>query len=313
MRRITTTSTLMTILGLAVAVTVLAGAQARVRGTVKDSKGNPIKGATITLTSKAIEGYQKVVNVRDDGTFSFVILDATRHYQVKVEAPGFIPYLLEEFKVPVGSTDNEFDWVLKTQQEMQVLEQQKLMEQPGYKELMEGRELLEKGDKDGARTKLREAVSIMPDLLGAWTALAELDFQAGDYTAAVADAKKCLELDDEAVKCAAVAANASRELGDMEAHQKYLTLYQQLNPDDPATIFNEAAGYLNKMDDEHARPLLEKCLEVDPDFPKCLYEYGMLLLRSGDMAGAKEKLQRYLEVAPDGPDAATVTETLKYL
>lgn len=306
-------TTLALLLGLSLTGVVLAGAQARVRGKIVDSKGNPIPGATLTLTSKAISGYQKVVKAKDDGTFSFVILDATRHYQIKIEAPGYVPYLLEEFKVQVGSTDNEFTWELKSPQEMQVLQQQKLMEQPGYKELAEGRDLLEKGDKEGARAKLREAVSVMPDLVGAWTALAELDYQAGDFTTALADAKKCLELDDEAVKCAAVAANASKELGDTEAHQKYLALYKQLNPDDPATIFNEAAGFLNKMDDEHARPLLEKCLEVDPDFPKCLYEYGMLLLRSGDMAGAKEKLQRYLEVAPDGPDAATVTETLKYL
>ncbi len=313
MKRISRISVLTVFLGLAVAGSVLGGAQARVKGRVVDSKGNPIPGATITLTSKAISGYKKVVEVKDDGTFSFVILDATRHYQVKVAAPGFIPFVQEDFKVPVGSTDNDFTWELKTQQEMQLLQQEKLMEQPGYKELAEGRDLLEKGDKEGARAKLREAVKILPDLLGAWTALAELDYQAGDYATALADARKCLELDDEAVKCAAVAANASRELGDMEAHEKYLALYQQLNPDDPATIFNEAAGYLNKMDDEHARPLLEKCLQVDPDYPKCLYEYGMLLLRSGDMAGAKEKLQRYLEVAPDGPDAATVTETLKYL
>jgi len=313
MKRFSKTSTMVFLLCLALVGGALAGAQARVKGKVVDSEGNPIKGVTLTLTSKAIQGYQKVVKARDDGSFSFVILDATRHYQLKVEAPGYIPYLLEEFKVPVGSTDNNFTWELKTQQEMQLLQQEKLMEEPGYKELAEGRALLEKGDKEGARVKLREAVSLLPDLLGAWTALAELDFQAGDYAAALDDARKCLELDDEAVKCVAVAANASKELGDMETHQKYLAMYQQLNPDDPATIFNEAASYLNKMDDEHARPLLEKCLKADPDYPQCLYEFGMLLLRTGDMAGAKEKLQRYLEVAPDGPDAATVAETLKYL
>ncbi|MEJ2187827.1 MAG: tetratricopeptide repeat protein [Acidobacteriota bacterium] len=84
--------------------------------------------------------------------------------------------------------------------------------------------------------------------------------------------------------------------------------YQELNPEDPAILYNEAAVFLNKMDDEGARPLLERCLAVDPSFP-----YGMLLLRTGDMEGAKKHLQKYLEVAPDGADAGTAQETLKYL
>ena len=39
----------------------------------------------------------------------------------------------------------------------------------------------------------------------------------------------------------------------------------------------------------------------------------MLLLRTGDLEGAKTQLEKYLEVAPDGPDAATASETVKYL
>jgi Flp pilus assembly protein TadD len=92
-----------------------------------------------------------------------------------------------------------------------------------------------------------------------------------------------------------------------------MTRYQELNPDDPATLFNQAVEHLNAMDDEQARPFLEQCLEVDPDFPKCIFEYGMVLLRSGDLEGAKAQFEHYLEVAPDEVDAATARETVKYL
>ncbi len=44
---------------------------------------------------------------------------------------------------------------------------------------------------------------------------------------------------------------------------EYMARYQELNPDDPTILFNEAAVFLNKMDDDGARPLLEQCLEVD--------------------------------------------------
>ena len=110
-----------------------------------------------------------------------------------------------------------------------------------------------------------------------------------------------------------MAANAASNLGDSEAQADYLARYQELNPDDPATVFNQAAGFLNKMDDESARPLLEECIAIDPTFDKCLFEYGMLLLRTGDLEGAKATLEKYLEVAPDGTDAATAGETVKYL
>jgi len=293
-------------------VLVFAGAQARIKGTVVDSSGQPVPDATITITCDAIEGYKKVVHANKKGEFSTVILDATRHYKFHVEAPGFIPYE-EPFKVPIGTTDNEFTFTLKTQQEMIKLEQQKLLEQPGYKQVEEAKVLLNKGDKDGARAKLREAVELKPDLSNAWEALANLDMAAGETETALADAKKCLELDDESVGCLAVAINACKALGKTSDAEAYMARYKELNPDDPATIFNEAAQYLNKMDDEHARPLLEKCLEVDADYPECIYEYGMLLLRSGDMAGAKKELQHYLEVAPNGPQAGGVKETLKYL
>ena len=129
----------------------------------------------------------------------------------------------------------------------------------------------------------------------------------------MANAQSCLEIDSESVRCLAIAANAAKALGDLEAHSAFLSRYQEANPDDPAALFNQAVEFLNKLDDERARPLLEKCLEADPDFAKGLFEYGMLLLRSGDMEGAKAKLQRLIEVAPDSENAATARETIKYL
>jgi tetratricopeptide (TPR) repeat protein len=295
-----------------VAAVAFAGAQARLRGKVVDSAGNPIPTAAIVVTCDDMDSFEKSVEVREDGAFSFVILDATRNYRFHVEAPDFISYE-QPFKVPAGSTDNNFTFELKTTQEMMAAEQVKFLEQPGYKELDEGRELLEQGDTEGAIAKFEAAVAAVDDLVQGWTALAELKFRAADYEAALANARRCIELDDESVKCLAVAANSCRELGDTKSQEEYLSLYQELNPDDPATLFNQAAEFLNKMDDEHARPLLEGCLEADPGFEQCLFEYGMLLLRSGDFEGAKEHLGKYLEVAPDGPEAGTVQETLKYL
>ena len=169
------------------------------------------------------------------------------------------------------------------------------------------------GDKEAARAKFAEAIAAKKDLIEAHARLAELTYNAGDMEDALAAARGCLDEDPEFIQCLAIAINASGELGNETARTEYLDRYQKLNPNDPTILFNEAAVFLNNLDDEGARPILEKCLAAAPDFPECNFEYGMLLLRSGDMEGAKTHPQKYLEIAPDGPLASTAEETIKYL
>jgi len=295
-----------------VAAVTWAGASARLRGTVVDSADNPIANVVITIVTDEVDGFEKIVKVKDNGTFSTLLLDATKTYRFLVEAPGYIPHE-REVKVPAGSADSDFTFTLVTEGEMQERERAKVLEQPGYKEMNQGRELLEQGKTAEAEVMLEAAVAAVPDLLPAWIALTDIAFEEEDYAKALERAKECLELDDESLRCLAIASNACQQLGDNDGRAEYLTRYQELNPEDPGALFNQAADFLNKMDDDSARPLLEKCLEADPDFPKCIFEYGMLQLRGGDMEGAKGSLQHYLEVAPDGVDAATAQETIKYL
>lgn len=302
-------------LGLLVAlgsVVAWAGTQARLVGSVKDTAGNPVAGAVIIFTTEEVDGFEKRVDVKRDGSYTTLLLDATRTYKLRVEAPGYLAHE-RPLKVAAGSTDNVVDFVLETEGEVLRSQQDQMMQQPGFKELSEASELIKQGRKAEAEAKLEAAVAILPDTTNAWSSLAELAYERCDHASALERARTCLELDEEALNCLAVAVNAARALGDDTASQGYLDRYQSLNPDDPAALFNQAAAHINSSDDAQARPLLERCLQVDPGFPKCLFEYGMLLLRCGNMEGAKAQLQRYLEVAPDGDDAATARDTLTYL
>ena len=297
---------------LMVATMVLAGAQARIEGLVTDVGGAPIEGATITITSVEVSGFKKVVTTDKDGGFKMLILDATRNYVMTAEAEG---YLADEMplKVQAGSTDGYFEFNLKSTQQAAAEGNRQLYEQPGFKELEQAKALVAAGNIEGARAKFAEAVAAKPDLLPALAGLAELTYQTGDMEGALAAAKNCLAEDEDSIQCLAIAANASGKLGDETARTEYMARYQEPNPEDPTILFNEAAVFLNKLDDAGARPLLEKCLEADAGFPQCNFEYGMLLLRNGDLEGAKTYLQKYLDVAPDGEQAATAQETIKYL
>ena len=304
--------TLSTVSLLAAAVAVYGASQARISVTVTDTQGNPLPDAVVTITTSEMTNFEKVVEVGKKGTCSILILDATHHYLFHVEATGYQPQE-RPFKVAAGSTDEIFEFQLKTAQEAAAEGEVELMQQPGYKELEEAKELFKAGDKEAALAKFEEAVMAMPDLVPALVGVASINYELNRYDEALAAAKECLSVSEDSVECLAIAANASQQLGDENAHAQFMARYQELNPEDPAILYNEAAVFLNKMDDEGARPLLERCLSVDPNFPECNFEYGMLLLRTGDMEGAKTHLQKYLEVAPNGAEADTARETLKYL
>jgi Flp pilus assembly protein TadD len=297
---------------LVIGTTVHAGTQAKIEGRVTDLAGSPIADATVIITTAEVSSYERVITTDENGEFQTLILDATRGYTFHVEAEGFQP---EEspFKVGVGSTDNFFEFKLQTEGQAAAARGIKQLEKPGYKELEAGKELLAAGDKEAARAKFAEAIAAKPDLREALARFAGLTYEGGDVEGALTAARSCLDEDPESIQCLAIAINASGEIGDEAAHTDYMARYQKLNPNDPTILFNDAAVFLNNLDDEGARPLLERCLEADPGFPECNFEYGMLLLRSGDMEGAKTHLQKYLEIAPDGPLASTAEETIKYL
>lgn len=297
---------------MAIVAAVHAGTQAKVEGRVTDLTGTPIAAATVTITTSEVSTYEKVITTDEDGEFHALILDATRGYTFLVEAEGFQPEK-RPFKVGAGSTDNFFAFKLQTEGQAAATRGIKQLEQPGYKELDEGKQLMAAGDKEAARAKFAEAVAAKPDLLEAHARLAELTYEAGDMEGALSAARSCLDEEPESTQCLAIAINACGELGIDAGRTEYMARYQKLNPDDPTVLFNEAAVLLNNLDDDGARPLLEKCLAAAPNFPECNFEYGMLLLRSGDMEGAKTHLQKCLEAAPDGPLAATAEETIKYL
>ena len=297
---------------LVISTTVHAGTQAKIEGRVMDLAGTPIAAATVTITTTELSTFKKVITTDEKGEFQTLILDATRGYNFLIEAEGFQP-LESPFKVGAGSTDNAFNFNLQSEDQAAAARGIQQLEQPGYKELAEAKELMTTGDKEAARTKFEEAIAARPDLLEAYARLAELTYGMGDMEGALAAARGCLDKAPESIQCLAIAINASGELGDEASRDKYMVLYQKLNPDDPTILFNEAAVLLNNLDDEGARPLLERCLAAAPDFPECNFEYGMLLLRSGDMEGAKTHLQKYLEIVPGGPLASTAEETIKYL
>ena len=291
---------------------VFAQAEGRIKGVVTDTKGAPIAGAKVILTCPDIANFHRELTTNEKGGFATLIVDATREYLFRVEAPGYQPQ--ESMQKPkIGGQTLEVSFALRSLQEIQAAEQKKALDAPGLKEAREGQELLDEGKTAEARAKFAEAVAAKPDMYVAWLALGDIDQKAGKNDDAIADAEKCLHYKPEFPQCLAVAMNATHAKGDKAAYDAYAKRYQAANPSDPTVYYNEAVTFLNKGDDAHARPLLEKALAADPKYPDAMFQLGMVCFRAGETAKAKELLESFIKASPDHKEAATAKEMLKYM
>jgi len=291
---------------------LFAQAQGRVKATVMDTAGKPIPKAKVTVTCRDIATYKKEIIADKDGEFSVLFVDATKRYTFKVEAAGY-QGTEATHKPPIAGETLTVSFKLKSMSEAQAEQENQALQQPGYKELGEAKELLDLGKRDEARAKLLAAVAAKPDLYVAWHELGRLDYEDKKWADALANAEKCLAVKPGDTPCLAVALNAAKESGNTETYERFLLAYKAANPGDPGMMFNDAAGYLNKNDDAAAKPILEKILDADPEYADALFQLGMVYLRANESAKAKELLQKFLKVAPDHRDAPSATEMLKYL
>lgn len=291
---------------------LFAQAQGRIKGVVTDVKGTPIQGAKIIITCPDIANFHRELTTDEKGVFATLIVDATRPYLFRVEAPGFQPQ--ESMQKPkIGGQTLDLSFALVSVQELQAQAQQKALEQPGLKEAREGQELLDEGKTAEARAKFAAAVAAKPDLYIAWLAMGDIDQKAGKNDDAIMAAEKCLSYKPEFPQCLALGMNATLAKGDKAAYESYTKRYQAVNPSDPTLYYNDAVAYLNKGDDAKARPLLEKALAADPKYADAMFQLGMVCFRSGETAKAKELLEKFIAIAPNHKEAPSAKEMLKYM
>ncbi len=95
------------ILFLAFGLTSVSLAQGRqtglISGTILDSEGNGLPGATITLTGTKLLGHRSYMTT-DSGKFRFPALSPGSGYELRVEMPGFNTHVRKGLIVSIGST-----------------------------------------------------------------------------------------------------------------------------------------------------------------------------------------------------------------
>src|SRR3954447_686876 len=160
---------------MAIAGNAFGQAQARITGKVTDAVTKaPIENATIHVEAIAGKTFKEDFKTKKDGTYAIFLLDGTIKYKFTWSAPGYAPYA-EDMKLQIAGAPNTKDVQLQSGTPAPAAKAPEAKGDPAVEAFNEGAKLANAGDIAGAIKKITEAVTLKPDLIAGWEALANLE------------------------------------------------------------------------------------------------------------------------------------------
>lgn len=295
-----------------------AGAQCRLLGTVTDSSGAGLEGATVIVTTPNLRTLKLTQKTDNKGKYSLVLQDCTMPYHVAFEKEGFVSYA-EDKKIPINDQGTLDAKLLKTSEakpapgSAPVAAAAPSGGDQAVAAFNAGVDAMQSGDKAGAEAKFQEAVKKNPDLPAGWQALATLAYEKKDYAKTLEYGQKALDLDPTLTDLYPVLSASAKATGDKKAADEWQARYAEANPDSPEILYNKGIDAYNKGKMKDAEAMLNKAVEAKPDFANAQFYLGMASFNLNHKASAKEHLQKYLELEPNGKEAGTAKEILPLL
>ena len=303
------------------ALPAFAGTQGRATGKIVDSAGAPVEGATVTITTPAIRSLKLNVTTKKDGSYGFIVNDATILYDVKFEKDGYAPLSLSKQKFSTVDITNVPTQTMLKPSEVPAGKAgagQPAAAAPSASELAtvaynEAVDALNAGNKAVGEAKLKEAVAKNPDLPQAWNALTIVAYENKDWAHTLEYGQKALDLDPSMTQLYGMLTDAAEKGGDKKAAAEWRHKYEEANADSPDILYNKGVDAYNKGKMKDAEAALSKALETKPDLAMGHYLLGMVYFNQNKKAPAKEHFEKYLELDPNGKEASTVKELLPLL
>ena len=324
----------------ALSMTLFAQQTGRITGSVSDSAGKPIQGATIVLKRLDVT-FSKEIKTNRRGSFMQVGLDP-KEYEMTVTAEGFVGHR-EVVKIPL----NEFlekNIVLRTPQEAVTSPSHaaplassadtgdiayrgavELYNDRNFAEAMPMFETAVENYRDSLST---ENESPSADEIKRFLAIAVQSLAVCRYEVGKADEARRRELwesaepvlletldaesdpkSNERARMASFLLEIAKFRGDAQAEKKYADILEEIEGPNARKIYNEAVRLYNEGRMAEAVPLIRRVIEIDPTFDESYYLLAYCLL-GDDLDAGKANFRKYLEIAPDGKYAEEVREVL---
>jgi tetratricopeptide (TPR) repeat protein len=282
----------------------------RAKGVVKDMEGNPIKGASVELVMiQDRDTGPPALTTDKKGKFAMLGLKGGMWW-VRVNADGFKlwsgPYEIFSHSAPKSLVV-----------EMERLPEEVVRAQKQFKaqdRLDAAKELVAKGDIDGARAEYDAAISELDeqDHPVVLAVLANTYLGEGDMARAKEILQQSLAIDPDHIASLKELAAITAAEGDVDQAE---VLLGKIPPEEvvhPNTTMNLGMAHYNKGEMKQAKSFLDRTVRDHPDVALAYYFRGLINL-SLEPQAAKADFTKYVEMAPDSPQAKEAREYLGYL
>lgn len=282
---------------------------ARVFGVVTDPEGNPVEGATVTITFDGGLDRQYEVTTNDEGEFIHIgLLRGPYSVTANKDGVGVVTGTLtlrtgQAFEVDMELlAPGDVIRASLTEEELARLERAEAT----IDAFDRGLEAARSGNLDEAVTLFNGALEASPNCAECHRNLGIVYTQMEDYDRAEAAFKAALVLQPEDAASydgLADIYNAQRRFDDAaeaSAEAARLSGGAAAGGGDATTMFDQGIIFWNAGRLDEARQQFERTLELDPDHGEAHYWLGMANLNGGQVPEAAAELKLYLDREPNG-------------
>lgn len=301
-------------LGAALIVGALpAAAQTgRVGGTVKDDKGQPIKGATIVAENPQSSPSSFTTTTDDRGRFSIIGMRSGT-WKITASAPGYMP---GGGNVPIrtiGAPNPPVDIVLAPGAAGPTGALAGVDTKALQGELAKAEEMMNAQQYDAAIAAYNAILEKTPALTMINMQIARAHRLKKDYDAALATYKKMLEANPNDERAKIEIGMTNLEKGDFAAAEAALTEASQSVSASREVFYNLGEVKFAKGETDAAMEAYQRAASMDPNWGKPLFKLGLGHLQKGDTKAAIETLEKVIAVDPNSPEAGMAKATVEQL
>lgn len=308
---------LKTLLGASVVALVMtalpAAAQTgRIGGTVKDDKGQPIKGATVMAENPASAPSSFTATTDDRGRYSMIGLKAGS-WKVTASAPGF---QAQSGNVPIktiGAPMPPVDFTLApgASGPSGALSGVNTKELQG--ELAKADAMVAAKDYAGAIAAYEGMVAKVPALTALYLQIGGLYRNQKEYDKAIETYKKVPDGDANADKAKIETGMTLLEKNDLAGAEAALLAVAQSTSANKEVFYNLGEVKFAKGETEEAVKYYQRAADIDPNWGKPLFKLGLAKLQKADTAGTLEIMNKLIQVDPNSQEAAQAKALIEQL